>query len=288
MEETRIDSEWIALNAFRGLLKIATKGDVARSTYNIALKFGGELYPQLLGAEKSLLHQARESDTAKEFRQRANLQSIKDGIIVHPLDVLLPEIELLEGLLRVASINGYDRSRIDQLKNKLAILLRAKDDLSPEPHSENQLIFRDAYNVERVIPKLEDGRGYRDFRLPNANILRIRVLHPDTPERVSGADILYERHAPLENKASLVAVQYKIWDNKKLYLSDDRMTDQLTRLARFVCGQGICSEDPTQKYYRFPHCAAFLRPTDRLQKQTKASFPLVSICPSVISRIAKH
>ena len=35
-QELRIDAEW-ALNAFRELLKFATKGDLAKSTYDDAL-----------------------------------------------------------------------------------------------------------------------------------------------------------------------------------------------------------------------------------------------------------
>ena len=45
----RIDAEWLAVNAFRGVAKIATKGDMLRSTYDQSLELGGELYPELLG-----------------------------------------------------------------------------------------------------------------------------------------------------------------------------------------------------------------------------------------------
>jgi len=73
----RIDSEWVALNAFRELLKIATKGDGAKSTYNDALELGGQLYPDLLGPKSSLLRRERESDTTALYRQRAELHSRK-------------------------------------------------------------------------------------------------------------------------------------------------------------------------------------------------------------------
>ena len=74
---SRIDAEWIALNAFRGLTKIASKGDMAKSTYDNALDFGGELYPELLGPESSVLRRERESDTAKEYRQKASVFALK-------------------------------------------------------------------------------------------------------------------------------------------------------------------------------------------------------------------
>jgi hypothetical protein len=50
-QEFRVGSEWVALRAFRELLKIATKGDMAKSTDDEALEFGGELYLDLLGRE---------------------------------------------------------------------------------------------------------------------------------------------------------------------------------------------------------------------------------------------
>jgi hypothetical protein len=89
---SRIDSEWVALNAFRELLKLATKGDMSKSTYDDALEFGGQLYPALLGQEVSLLRRARESDTTKEYRQRARLLSQKRGTAVDPLDLLTPRL----------------------------------------------------------------------------------------------------------------------------------------------------------------------------------------------------
>lgn len=138
--------------------------------------------------------------------------------------------------------------------------------MNPIPHSENQLIFRDAYNVERNLPSIATGQGYRDFRLPEDSVLRVRVLHPDKPENISGADIVYERHMPDEEKASIVAVQYKIWEDKRLYLSDPRMKEQLKRLQGFICENDLCVDVTEENAYRFPCCAAFLRPTDKLQR----------------------
>lgn len=86
-QEPRLDSEWVALNAFRELLKIATKGDGAKSTYDQALEFGGEFYPELLGRQSSLLRRERESDTTALYRQRAGLISQKIRATVTPLQL---------------------------------------------------------------------------------------------------------------------------------------------------------------------------------------------------------
>jgi hypothetical protein len=265
-DKSRVDAEWIALNAFRGLSKIASKGDLAKSTYDNALDLGGELYPELLGPETSVLRRERESDTAKEFRQRAELLSIREQKQVEPLPLIRIDIEEIKGLLSIAEQNRHDRTRVDQLKRRLGQLVAAEKELNPIAHTENQLIFRDVYGVERNLPSIINGQGHRDFRLPDDNVLRVRVLHPDKPEHVCGADIVYERHSTAEDKASIVAVQYKLWEDKVLYLSDARIEKQLERLKGFICGSDVCVQTDGENTYRFPCCAAFLRPTDKLQK----------------------
>lgn len=264
LQENRIDSEWIALNAFRELLKISTKGDLAKSTYDDALNFGAEMYPALLGKENSILRRVRESDTTKEFRQKARLKSEKHGRVVMPLELLLPEIEDHEDLIKIAR-SSKDRSRVDQLKGRLKTLIAARDELDPPAHSENQLIFRDAKAIADGLPEMGAGRARRDFELPDGGMLRVRVLHPDRPEQVTGADVIYERHSLANEEASIVIVQYKIWEKRSLRLTDSRMLGQIDKMRDFACASGLCTSEEVQDGYRFPHCAAFLRPTDKLQ-----------------------
>lgn len=269
-QTSRLDSEWVTVNAVRGLTKIASKGDARKSTYDIALEFGGELYPALLGADASILRRQRESDTAKEYRQRARLKSIKGGTEITASALIRKDIEELKDLLEVAKREKHERAKVDQLKRRLAVFVEAEKELNPVPHTENQLIFRDALAVQRTVPALRSGKAYRDFELPDGNILRVRVLHPDKPEHITGADIIYERHSPHEESARIVAVQYKIWDNKMMYLTDGRMKAQLSRLKSFTCEKTICNQPLTEHSYRFPCCAGFLRPTDKLQRSDQS------------------
>ena len=90
--DQRIDAEWVALSAFRELLKLSTKGNMSKSTYAEALDFGAELYPALLGGDSSILRRATESDTTREYRQRARLKSQAAGKSIQPLDLLGPDI----------------------------------------------------------------------------------------------------------------------------------------------------------------------------------------------------
>lgn len=263
--EARLEAEWVAVNAFRGLTKIATNGDLSKSTYDNAIDLGGALYPQLLGPENSLLRRERESETTKEYRQRAEWMSVESGTSVNPLDLVISELTNLKNLLTIAEKNKEKKTNVDQLKRRVKQFDIAKSELSETRHSENSLIFRDAYNVNRHLNSIADGQAYRDFSLPDGKILRLRVLHPDKPEHVTGADIIYERHDAKNKRASIVAVQYKIWEDRELYLNDERMQSQLTKMKRFLCDQGYCQADELDNKYRFPHCSAFFRPTDRLQ-----------------------
>ncbi len=262
----RLDAEWVTLNAVRGMVKIAANGDLAKATYDNALEFGGELYPAMLGADSSILRRERESDIVKEYRQKAQLKSIKQAKDITALSLLQADIAELKDLLEISKSNNKERAKTDQLKRRLTIFVAAEAELNPVPHSENQLIFRDALSVERTVPTLRSGKSFRDFELPDSSILRVRVLHPDKPEHVTGADIIYERHLPSEERASIVVVQYKIWEDKTLLMTEPRMLGQIDRLRAFTCEDKVCEPDDTTNPYRFPCCAAFLRPTDKLQR----------------------
>lgn len=260
-DRSRLDSEWVTANAVRELISLATQGDSSKSTYNRALELGAAICPDILGEDVSVIRRFRESDTAREYRQKAQAKSLKEEAEITPVDLLKADIEEYSGLLATAR----NQQRTDRLKRRLDDLKRALVEIDPERHSENQLIFRDAYNVSRDIPELKTGKAHRDFRLPDDDVLRIRVFHPDNPERITGADLVYEKHDPEKETVNLAAIQYKIWEDKTLYLNDDRMNRQLDRMRNFFCGKDLCVAGQSDHTFRFPYCSAFLRPTDRLQ-----------------------
>ncbi|WP_024771764.1 hypothetical protein [Aquimarina macrocephali] len=266
--KNRLDAEWVSVNALRGLSKIATQGDMEKSTYDNALNLGGVLYPELLGDDVSILRRERESDLTREYRQKAELKTIQNYKKIEALELIKEDIAEYTELLNVAKKQKENRTRVDQLKRKLKQLYKSEKELQPSKHSETQLIFRDAYNVERSIPSLSSNKGYRDFKLSNDKIVRLRVLHPDNIEHITGADLVYERHSPKDETVSIVAVQYKIWENRKMYLSNERMQKQIEKMRSFLCNKDICSSNNlNENEYRFPCCSAFLRPTDKLQKE---------------------
>lgn len=258
--KVRINNEWVSVNAIREALKIANHGEYAKSTYDAALEIGGELYPELLGEENSLLRRERQSATAKEFMQKAKLKSIQQNKEITALSLLKEEINDLESLINLET----EKRRNDQLKLRLKKLRKAENELSKVKHTEHQLIARDAYNVKRNAPVLFNGQAVKDYELSNQNNLRIRILHPDKPEHITGADLIYEHHNIHNEEVSIVFIQYKIWERKQMYMSDPRMKKQLEKLKSKTCDKGLC-EYHNNTEYRFPYCSSFLRPTDALQ-----------------------
>jgi hypothetical protein len=214
----------MALSAIRDLLKLSTKGSMSKSTYAEALDFGAELYPALLGEDTSILRRATETDTTREYRQRARLKSQATGTDIKPLALITSDIEELDQLLDLAK-KTKEKGRVDQLKNRLKTLKKSRDEIDPPAHTETQLISRDAAAFPSGLPSIDSGKGYRAFELPDGNALRLHLFHPDKPEHVSGADVFYERHSPSIETVTVVFVQYKIWEKQTLSLNDSRMQE---------------------------------------------------------------
>ena len=260
----RLDVEWVGLNALRETLRIALKGQSV-PTYSDALRVARDLAPELYHPDVSVIAQAQEQPAVREYRQRAQAESELRGTTVTSVEVIDREIGELERLL---STHG-ERDRIE---SKLRSLETIKLQLQDRPYTENQLLMRDTFKAARsvhlVAPPIARDT-YTEYRLPFDRGLRIRLLHPDRPEHVTGADLVYEIYSNRERLVRLALVQYKVWDGEVLYLSEERLRRQLERLRACSCGRGLCknSEDAAQTY-RLPYCSSFLRPTDRLQSPT--------------------
>ena len=245
----------------RELLSLVSEGGAAQSTYDKALAFGAQICPEILGKDVSVIRRYRESDTVKEFRQKAKAKSKISQTEISPLELVRAEIVDYNAMLKA----GLKREETDRLKKRLGELVRAEATLDPQHHTENQVIFRDVDKADRGIPEIDIGLGSRDFQLPDGNVLRLRVLHPDKPEHISGADVMFERHDRKNETVNIVGVQYKIWIKRQMYLNDDRMKRQLADMKTFYCDSGLCGRSDGDHEFRFPHCSAFLRPTDQLQ-----------------------
>jgi len=264
--QTRLDAEWLATTAFREVIRVSTKGDTNKSSYRNALDLGRELLPNLLGTD-SLLRKANQSEDAQEYRQRAEAESNRLGEEVLPISLVDRDLEINRQWLEAAS----DEQRTDKLKKRLRRLQFLREEFDEYVHSENQLIIRDVYHVERNLPEVPSvfGQGYKDFQLHKGDTLRIRLIHPETVEHITGADVIYERHDLANQSVSVAAIQYKIWEDRKLNLGDSRLLSQIDKMKKWFCDSGLCNAGADDNTYRFPHCSAFLRPTDKLQKASQ-------------------
>jgi hypothetical protein len=254
----------MGLNAVRSMLGIATRG-AADSSYNEALAIGREVAPQLFDPASSLLAGGQEPAMVREYRQRAEAQAVLAGRVVTPIELLDRDIAEYD---KLSEAPGGAR---DQLRRGLSARVRAREWFEERMYSEHNLIRRDVHTAHRPeLPSPQAGDRYVEYALPFDRALRIRVLHPDRPEHSTGADLVYEFCDQELHAARLAFVQYKMWDGHTLRFSDaPNLSRQLERLQALCCKDGLCDEnDPPESApaYRLPFCAAFLRPTDRLQR----------------------
>jgi hypothetical protein len=258
--QARLEAEWTTLYAIRSTLGIAWSGS-AVPTYADAQWLGEKLWPQVLAPENSLLHRDRESDEARLYRQKAAARTSRqpNKEPVTAVELVKEDIRELEQL-----IEGARNVRTNSLETRLRHLYDVQNELLPQRYSESQLI-QNIPNTYQPLPVTNRGRDTIEIELPRERILRVRLLHPNRPEMVTGADVLYEHYDDRVGQARLLVIQFKMWDGKALYWSK-RLGQQLSKLQRRFCGEGLCKKAPDEAHrFGFPYCSAFLRPTDEIQ-----------------------
>lgn len=256
----RVEVEFTTLTALREVMATAQRQAVS---YPEAMSFGAELYPELLSPEKSLLYRAREAPAIRAFREKAEAASILEKMGITPQVIIKREIKRLAQLISLRPGAAKDMQR------ELATLYKNLKHLEGSRYSEHNLIATDVFSAAR--PRLPKPPVRRDrsqhYELGGGRSLNIRMLHPDKPEHICGADVVYEVCSLESERARVAFAQYKVWENESLaYSQIDRR--QLDRLRDAVCDTGFCRPDsPEAKVaYRLPYCSAFLRLTDRLQR----------------------
>jgi len=265
-DRARLNTEWSVLNALRELAHIALRTDDP-PTYRRVLRLGEALLPGVFSVDERIIDRAPESKEARYWREMSVAETKRLGSPITATYLISEEIKRLE-----EAIKNNPESTIARSKLHTAMLVKVE--LTPTSHSENQLIFRDALatGLDLGDPSPKSFGRYKEYKLANDRALRINVFHPDFPEHKTGADLLYEMYDTENQTARVAAVQYKMWDGKSLY-KNPQMDEQLIKLAQFACEQDyadfktLCSKDllPIGRTYRLPHCAVFLRPTERLQ-----------------------
>jgi hypothetical protein len=260
-QRQRLETEWTAFGALAQAFNIARRGKRVQPEEILVL--GSHLAPELFDHKVSLLAEAYEPELVRDFRAQADAETSAQRREISPTAMLDIAIDECERQVRHAPHSPL-------LQEKLLKLQHARNYLRGRHHTETNLIFRDVQAPHPDLPSVAShGHNYREFRLSNQRAIRIRVLHPDPPERATGADLIYEFCDQATKMARVALIQYKIWDGTTLYFSKSgNLTKQLTKLRRFTCEGGLCSskeDSGPPRSYRLPYCAAFLRPTNRFQ-----------------------
>lgn len=274
-EEQKRDLAFQLVVGLRDTISIARKQDQP-PTYEHAIRLLYDISPEFYKDVIAILDSQNPTETAKRYQELSRLQTLTTGAQVEAVTLINAEIERYQSLLaapEAARMSAADKRFTRQF---LAQLIAARSSLTPERKlTEHRILARDTSRADRTdfgaqfIDNTHDD--YTDYKLPSGNYLRIRLLHPDAPERITGAELIYEQHDEERNALRFVFLQYKIWENGVLHFnSSNRLRPQLQKMQRFLCERGYCNPpDIIERLggeYRLPHCCAFLRPTDKIQK----------------------
>ena len=211
----------------------------------------------------TLLSKKNESELIQFYRDLAEEESERTGKEVNPIDLIDSQIKNLE-------LRQQNKPKKTFLKRIIELSI-AKERLQPQRFTENRILNRDYNLVDRSsYANIHfQNEFYTDFKLKNKNLLRLRFLHPDPAEHISGADLIYEQYDLKEKKVRFIFLQYKTWENNIIYKSQaDNMEPQLVKLQKILCKNSLCHSMHGSNHsltYRLPYCAAFLRPTDKMQ-----------------------
>ncbi|MCT8341235.1 hypothetical protein MG296_14305 [Flavobacteriaceae bacterium TK19130] len=258
-EDLRRNSAFQALNAIREAVSLA-KRTHQPITYEQTLDLIHDLNADVYEEISDLLARKNESDWVKFFKEKAAALSI-DGEEITPSEVIEKELKELEEIVAKDKSKRFLNKRILNYKAALEYF-------QPRKVSEHKILNRDFYLAERpdfkVSETLYKDDEYVDYKLQDDRILRLRLLHPDKPEHIIGADLIYEQFNLATNQARFLVLQYKTWNMSSLNLSSGNIASQFEKLDNNICKSGFCSNSKgkrTSKGYRFPYCSAFLRPT---------------------------
>lgn len=254
---SRLDAEWAVYNAIREGVGLSLR-NLSLAGHRDSLRLAKRIAPEIFAVTESLLVREVETTEAKEIREIANATGITFE------QALENEIQRLRQIIK-NNVNLDDSLKTLNRRHERLILLQSET--SSKKFYEGKLIERDArIGIGTKQPNYREDEFY-DFSLPNKRLMRVRVLHGSKIEDINGADLIYEHHDLSLEKVRIAAIQYKILHDGKWISKTKELMSQLQRLENCFCKQVSCKENTLKAYqsFRFPSCAAFLRPTFKLQ-----------------------
>lgn len=253
------------LVAHRDLLAIANKRKQP-PTYENALGLLNELAPDIYDEITKLLSRKNESELIRYFKDLAEIKSLNSSTTITAITLIDQQIEMLQALHEKDSSKSTVTKRL--LEHRVA-----REKMNPIRLTENRIMNRDFSKVDRsdYATKHFENDHFIDYLVRDKNILRLRFLHPDKQEHITGADLIYEQYDLMREKVRFVFLQYKTWDDGVLYFSSSsNLAPQMAKMTALLCSQGLCLGAEGNNYsttkYRLPFCAGFIRPTDKIQE----------------------
>ncbi|MDE3182841.1 MAG: hypothetical protein KGM16_05425 [Bacteroidota bacterium] len=265
--EKRKNLSFHLLSAIREAMNIAKKTDPP-VTYEQAFDVLFDIDPSLYSEVIKELPQRNLNETARLYMTKAKLMSAVD-FETTAVDEIQKEIDANEILLQRTVNLEEDKKPI---QNRQLTLIAAKKSLEDRKVHEHRILQRDFSKINRKdfgAEFIEEDDFKVDYLLGKDSFLRLRLLHPDNMEAVTGADLVYEQQDLASRKIRVMFLQYKIWDeNGVMYFSQGNLEGQLRKLKANLCEKGFCAQPVSlnsELDYRFPYCICFLRPTDPIQ-----------------------
>ncbi|MBK8367666.1 MAG: hypothetical protein IPL10_09665 [Bacteroidetes bacterium] len=263
-EEQRRNIAFQTIVAHRDLLQLANKRSTP-PTYENALGLLNEIAPDLYEQFTVLLSRKNDSELVQYFKDLAEIKSKESGKEISAIDLIERQIETLQDLHDKDTTKGTVTKRL--LEHRVA-----REKMEPVRLTENRILNRDYSKADRTTyaDKLFDDDFYTDYKLKNKNILRIRFLHPDNDEHVTGADLIYEQYDLKNDLVRFVFLQYKVWEKGTIYVSQStNLEEQMDKMKTVLCDNNLCvcpENETLNKKNRLPYCSGFIRPTDRIQE----------------------
>lgn len=262
-ETTRRDIAFQVVNALREVVSISMKANQPIS-YEQTLDLLQDVNPEIYESVAKLMDRKNENDWVKYYKELAEAKSTMENVI-DPVELIQKDLDDLNKIALNKENKRFLKKRIRDYENAIEYF-------KPRKISEHKILNRDVYFAERkelkIREKIYQNEEFVDYRLDNSNVLRIRLLHPDNPENIIGADLIYEHIDTKSSYVRFLHMQYKSWDNKNLNFKMGSLDAQIEKLENNLCKSGYCSNSEGNSilnYYRLPYCCAFLRPTSKLQ-----------------------
>lgn len=258
-EEERRNTALQVVSTLREAINLGTR-EPNPITYEKTLDILSDVSPSFYEPIVKLLRNKNESDLVKFYKEMAEAES-NEKIAVSPIDLINVELHKMESLFEKNNDKKFIRKRVLDLK-------AAKEYFMPRKVSENKALNNDFFLANRgdyFSKEIYKDDAYKDYRLDNNRVLRLRLLHPEKDEAILGSDLIYEQFDLKTNRVRFIHMQYKMWTDNSLYFSDERMMTQINKLENHLCNSKYCDGDVSSKNFRLPYCSGFLRPTNKMQ-----------------------